>query len=320
MSLRQRLASVEPKRETVFTIGVFDGVHQGHCHLLQRLIHRARPGYLPGVITFTNHPATVLRPDFKLSYINTLHQKVRLLKEQGIELVIPLDFSPELAQMGAGEFVTQLVESLHLKGLVIGPDFALGRNRQGNAEFLQELGTKLDFWVETVEPLVLDGILVRSRRVREAISQGEVDIVAKLLGRDFSLTGTVIQGNRKGRELGFPTANLDLDSKMMLPGDGIYASWAVINGERLLSATSVGVRPTFGLSERLVEVYVMDFDADLYGQEISVEFVQKLRDQEKFANLEGLVRQVELDVANARLILDARKSASLTHGGGTNFA
>lgn len=311
MSFRQLLADAAPEKETVLTIGVFDGVHQGHRHLLRQLIKRAAPDYLPGVITFTNHPITVLRPDHQVSCITAPEQKARLLKECGIELVVSLEFTRELSQVSAREFTTMLVDLLRMKGMVVGPDFALGRNREGNADFLRELGAELGFWIETVEPLILDGVLVRSRRIRQTITQGDVTTGNRLLGRQFYLSGKVIKGDQRGRELGFPTANLTTAPGMMLPGDGIYATWAVIAGVRHPSATSIGVRPTFGLTERLVEVYVMGFNADLYGQEIGVEFVKKLRNQETFSTVEALVAQVDRDVKQARMVL--------THNGGADF-
>jgi riboflavin kinase/FMN adenylyltransferase len=320
MSFRQRLASMAPDRETVLTIGVFDGVHRGHCHLLRRLVQRSAPHQTLGVITFTNHPATVLRPDFKVSYINTPQQKVKLLEAQGMGLVVPLEFTAELSRISAREFTTALVEILNMRGLIIGPDFALGQNRQGNAEVLKELGAEMGFWVEMVEPLTVDGELVRSRRVREAIGMGDVAVVATLLGREFSLSGTVVVGNRQGRELGFPTANLDVNPEMMIPNDGIYATWAVIGGQRLPSATSIGIRPTFGLRDRVIEVHVMDFNQDIYGAEIGVEFVDKLRDQETFTSVEALVEQIGQDVANARKTLELDYNETLAHGGGISFA
>jgi riboflavin kinase / FMN adenylyltransferase len=303
MNLRQRLADAAPDRDTVLTIGVFDGVHCGHRHLLRHLVQSAQPDYRPGVITFTNHPATVLRPDSPVSYITTPKRKIELLREQAIDLVVPLEFTRELSQVTAQEFVTTLVEVLRMKGLVIGPGFALGRGREGDAAFLEEAGRRLGFWVKTVEPLVIDGVIVRSRRVRQTVTQGDIATGNKLLGRPFYLSGTVITGDRRGRELGFPTANLAIEPGMMLPGDGIYATWAVIAGQQHPSATSIGIRPTFGFSDRLVEVYVMDFSADLYGQEIGVKFVKKLRNQEAFSSIEALVQQVSQDVADARRVL-----------------
>jgi riboflavin kinase/FMN adenylyltransferase len=303
MTFRQLLADSAPGKDTVLTIGVFDGVHLGHRHLLQHLIRKARPNCLPGVITFSNHPATVLRPDRPVSYITSPEKKVALLQHQGIELVITLEFTPTLSQISADDFVNILVDTLSMKGLVIGPDFAFGRNRQGNAAFLQESGAKLGFWVETVEPLVLGGNAVRSGLIRQTITRGDVATGNLLLGRTFRLCGKVVKGFQRGRELGFPTANLNIGPDMTLPGDGIYATWALINGQRHPSATSIGVRPTFGLTERLVEVYVLDFSADLYGQTVGVDFVAKLRDQETFPDVEALTRQVDRDVASTRLAL-----------------
>ncbi|MBM3942018.1 MAG: bifunctional riboflavin kinase/FAD synthetase [SAR202 cluster bacterium] len=309
MSFLGRLASAAPDRPTVLTIGVFDGVHRGHRHLLQKLAEKARPDCIPGVVTFTNHPITVLRPDYQLNYITPLEDKVRLLREQGMELVVALDFTPELAGMSARDFTGALVEHLRLSGLVVGPDFALGRGREGDAACLTKLGAEMGFWVETVPPMLLDGQSVRSRRVREAVRQGDVALAAGLLGRWFSLRGQVVSGDRRGRELGFPTANLAIPSQMLLPADGIYATWATVDGLRHPAATSIGVRPTFGPSRRLVEVYILDFNANIYGREVAVEFVSKLRDQATFSSAAALVEQINGDVANARVALASASGA-----------
>lgn len=305
MNLRQQLRQAAPERETVITIGVFDGVHRGHAYLLQRLSQRARPDFLPAALTFSNHPVSVLQPGRAVSFLTTPEQKARLLAAQGIDLVVSLEFTPALAQLTAREFVELLVSELRMKGLVIGPDFALGRRREGNAAFLRELGREWGFWVETLEPLLLDGTLVKSRAIRQAITEGEVAAAARLLGRDYSLVGRVAAGDRRGRELGFPTANLDIAPEMALPGDGIYAAWAVVDGSPRPAAASIGVRPTFGLTERLVEVYILDFAGDLYGQELETRFVAKLRNQETFPNLESLVAQINRDVSDTRLTLAA---------------
>ena len=312
MSLRQRLASFAPDKETVLTIGVFDGVHLGHQHLLQQLTQLARPDYLPAVITFTNHPITVLRPGTQVRYITTPEQRASLLKAQGIQLVVGLEFTLEDSSVTARDFAAILVETLGMKGLLMGPDSAVGHNRQGDINFLRQLGPQLGFWVEEVQPLVLDGSPVQSRRIREAIDWGDVAAGTRLLGRNFSITGKVVLGDRRGRDLGFPTANLEIASEAIIPGDGIYATWAIIDGVRHPSATSIGVRPTFGPGERLVEAYVMDFDADLYGTHLGVEFVRKLRDQENFSTVEALVDQINRDVADSRLAL-ASDGASHAH-------
>ena len=305
MSLRQRLASFTPNKETVLTIGVFDGVHLGHQHLLQQLIRLAEPDYLPAVFTFTNHPISVLRPGIQVRYITTPEQRMRLLKAQGIQLVVGVEFTLEDSRTTARDFAALLVETLGMKGLLMGPDSALGHNRQGDINFLRELSPQLGFWVEEVQPLLLDGSPVQSRRIRGAIGCGDVAASTRLLGRNFCLTGKVVTGDRRGRDLGFPTANLEIDLEAIVPGDGIYATWTIIDGVRRPSATSIGSRPTFGPGERLVEVHVMDFDEDLYGQQLSVEFVRKVRGQESFTTIEALVTQIDRDVADCRLALAA---------------
>ena len=311
MNFHQRLASINPDRGTVLTIGVFDGVHQGHCHLLQRLVQLAGSTYLPTVLTFANHPVTVLRPGTQVGFITPQDERVRLLKRQGVELVICLDFTQELSQVSASDFTDTLVKSLGMEGLVIGPDSALGRDRQGDVSFLRQKGSELGFWVDVVDPLIVDGDPVQSRRIRAGLSRGDVSACARLLGRKFSLQGQVVRGDQRGKELGFPTANLEVAPQMVLPGDGIYATWAVIDGVRHPSATSIGVRPTFQPSERIVEVYVIDFNADLYGKNVSVEFVSKLRDQEAFTSVEALIDQIDRDVANSREVLARDKGEAV---------
>ena len=311
MSFRQILANAAPDRDTVLTVGVFDGVHKGHRYLLRQMIELAGPGHIPTVVTFNNRPITVLRPGTGPSYLTTPEHKIRLLEELGVELVVCLDFTVELSQVPAQDFAQVLVASLRMKGLVMGPDSALGHARQGDLEFMRGQGDKLGFWVNTVEPLELDGQPVKSRRVRDALADGDVSEGAELLGRNHTLTGEVVLGDQRGRELGFPTANLDVDPQLLLPGDGIYATWVVIDGVRRPSATSIGIRPTFGLTRRLVEVYVMDFNSDLYGQTVNVEFVRRLRGQETFSDVDSLIKQIAQDVIDSREVLAGDRGSSI---------
>ena len=304
MSFRQRLASAAPAKGTVVTVGVFDGVHEGHRHLLRQVVELAGSEYIPAVVTFTNRPVTVLNPGTEPSYLTTLEQRIDLIKEQGIELVVCLEFTEEFSQITAAEFAAALSEDLNMKGLILGPDSALGKDRQGDLTFMQEQGKELDFWARSVEPLEIEGQPVKSRRVRDALTNGNVGMCPKLLGRNHVLSGTVVIGDQRGRTLGFPTANIDVDDQLLLPGDGIYATWAVIDGKRHRSATSIGIRPTFELSQRLVEVFVMDFSADLYGKTVGVEFIKKVRDQEKFDGLDALIKQINQDVDDCRQVLD----------------
>ena len=303
MSFSQLLAGFTPDRDTVLTVGVFDGVHLGHRHLLDHLIDWAGPGCIPSVVTFSNRPITVFRPGTFPSYLTTPEHKIDLLREAGIGLVVPLEFTQELSQVSACRFAELLSETLLMKGLVLGPDSALGRGREGDFAFMQAEGERLGFWVRSVPPLELNGQAVKSRVVRESLVAGNVSGGARLLGRNHTLNGKVVVGDQRGRTLGFPTANIDVYPGLLWPGDGIYATWAHFGGKRHLSATSIGVRPTFGLTQRLVEVYVMDFSGDLYGQHMNVEFVEKVRNQETFADIDVLIARIEQDVADSRDVL-----------------
>ncbi|MCH8893751.1 MAG: bifunctional riboflavin kinase/FMN adenylyltransferase, partial [Chloroflexi bacterium] len=244
MNFRQRLASAAPSRETVLTVGVFDGVHQGHRHLLRQVVELAGDQFIPTVVTFSNRPITVLRPGTEPSYLTSLDQRVDLIKQQGIELVVCLDFTLELAAVTATDFAKLLVDSLKMKGLILGPDSALGKDRQGDLAFMQQEGEQLGFWVASVEPLEIDGQPVKSRRIREAVASGNMAVCPDLLGRNHHLSGVVVLGDQRGRTLGFPTANIEVDPQILLPGDGIYATWAIIDGKRHQAATSIGIRPT----------------------------------------------------------------------------
>lgn len=304
MNFRQRLASAAPSKETVVTIGVFDGVHKGHRHLLRQVVEQAGDRYIPTVVTFSNRPVTVLRPGTEPSYLTTLDQRIDLIKQQGIELVICLEFALELAEVPAADFAKLLAGSLKMKGLVLGPDSALGKDRQGDLAFMRKQGEELGFWASSVDPVEIEGQPVKSRRIRDAVASGNMAVCPELLGRNHLLSGTVVVGDQRGRTLGFPTANLDVDPQLLLPGDGIYATWAIIDGKRHQAATSIGVRPTFDLTQRLVEVFIMDFSEDLYGKTVGLEFITKVRDQEKFDGLDALIKQINQDVDDCRQVLD----------------
>ena len=219
-------------------------------------------------------------------------------------MVVCLEFTLELAQVTAEDFAKSLAGSLKMKGLVLGPDSALGKDRRGDLAFMESQGEKLGFWARSVEPLEIEGQPVKSRRIREAVANGNLAVCPELLGRNHHLSGTVVVGDQRGRTLGFPTANIEVDDQLLLPGDGIYATWAIIDGKRHQAATSIGIRPTFGLTQRLVEVFVMDFSDDLYGKTVGVEFIKKVRDQEKFDGLDALIKQINQDVDDCRQVLD----------------
>ena len=306
MSIYRELAEASPPEETVLTIGTFDGVHLGHQEVFGRLKKAAACHKLrSAVLTFRSHPRAVLRPDVELRYITTPQDRLRLLEKQGIDSVIAVDFTLELSHIKAAEFVGLLTEHLKMRGLVVGPDFALGHGRQGDIPTLTRLGDQMGFWVQQVEPGRAGGQVVKSSTIRQLITEGDVAGAATMLGRAHSLTSVVVEGDHRGRSLGFPTANLAADPQVVVPRDGIYATWAVVEGRRHRAATSIGVRPTFEAGPRTVEAFVLDFDGDLYGKTLTLEFVQRLRDELAFPAAAALVEQMKADVEDAKTALAA---------------
>ncbi len=306
MTFREELARASPPKDTTVTIGTFDGVHRGHQHLLRRVIAKAAGADLLSVaLTFRNHPRSVLSPESKPKYLTTPEERAALIKAQGIDLVIGLDFTLELSMLKAREFVSILSTDLKMKGLLVGPDFALGHRREGDISTLKGLGSEMGFWVETIEPVEGNEGVIKSSRVRNFVSEGEVEKASHMLGRPHSITGLVVEGERRGRLLGFPTANLSMDPDLVVPGNGIYATWAYVDGLRYQSATSIGVRPTFGAGPRTVEAFILDFDKDIYQQSLTLEFVSRLREELPFSSSDALVQQIKEDVDQAQATLSA---------------
>jgi riboflavin kinase/FMN adenylyltransferase len=304
MEIEQELANVTPKRETLLTIGVFDGVHAGHRYLLEKLQQRAaEENLLSGVVTFNPHPQSVLHPNNQLPWLSNLKDRISAFQELGINIVAVLTFTPKVAQLSAREFMSLVKEQLKMRGIMVGPDFALGRGGEGNINLLRALGREMKFSVEVIPPFTLDGEVVSSTLIRRALVQGDMRKVERLMGRYFHLRGKVITSDKRGRVLGFPTANLDIKPQQALPGDGIYATITQVDGKRFLSATNIGIRPTFGEREKIVETHLLNYKGDLYGKEIRVEFVQKLRDEQRFPSSEELKIQIEKDIREAEAIL-----------------
>jgi riboflavin kinase / FMN adenylyltransferase len=305
VQVEKELARVKPQQEMLLSIGVFDGVHLGHQQLLTHLRDEARSkNWLSGVVTFKSHPEVVLAGENKLLWLNDLETRIGLLRNLGIDIVVALPFSSELSRLTARRFVQLLKQHLKMRGLIIGPDFALGRNREGDYEKLRILGEEMGFSVEVIPTVVIDGYVVSSSTIRQALVEGDMKKVEKLIGRLFSLSGQVVSGDRRGRNLGFPTANLDLKPEQALPGDGVYATITHTDDDSLPSVTNIGVRPTFGGSKRLVETHILDFEGDLLGQKLTIELVDKLRDEERFDTVEELKAQMIRDVEQARQILN----------------
>ena len=312
MRIDQELAALRVERDSMLTVGVFDGVHRGHRRLIAQLVEQARQtGRAAGVVTFRNHPAAVLRADFQPQYLTTLEQRLELLRQTGVDFVAPITFDAELSRLDAREFAARLVSSLHMRGLVVGADFAMGHGRSGDAATLAELGEEMGFTVRAVDLLADGPLTVKSTSIRRALAAGDVESVANMLGRNFSAEGVVAEGDKRGRELGFPTANLETPPGLAVPANGIYAAWAEVDGDRHMAAVSIGVRPTFGEHPRAIEAYLLEYQGNLYGKTMRLEFVAHLRDELKFDTVEALVAQMRDDVRTTSEIL--RNSSEVTN-------
>lgn len=298
---------------TVVTIGNFDGVHRGHQFVLATTVAQAAARRaLSAVITFDPHPALVHRPESAPPLLTGLQDKLELIAGEGIDVALVLQYSLDFAQLSPREFIkTYVVDSLHAAAVVIGRDVRFGKDNSGDLESLSELGSEFGFEVVVVDDFGAPegGERWSSSVVRQLVFSGEMSAVSALLGRPHRMRGEVVHGDARGRELGFPTANMSQASQGMVPADGVYAGWlSVVGGARefqkMPAAVSIGTNPTFSGAERRVESYVIDRKGlDLYGAEVIVEFVQRLRPTLKFDSLEDLIVQMDADVAQARLLL-----------------
>ncbi len=306
MQVEEELAGLSPEKDMLLTIGVFDGVHLGHKYLLSQLTKHARQqNLISGVVTFRQHPQEVLAPQTRLPFLTDLAERTNLLKSEGVEAIITLSFTSELTQLSARQFVRLLKRYLRMRGLVIGPDFTLGRNGAGNIDSLRTLGQDMNFTVTVIPPIMINNEVVSSTAIRNALTNGDMKKVLNLVGRPFSLNGRVTSGAGRGLKLGFPTANLDIAPEQALPADGVYATWAYIDGKAYQSMTNVGKRPTFGGSQRAVEVYVLDYHGDLYGHELKIDIMARLRGEERFDTIDELKKQITEDVKQGRAILNS---------------
>ena len=302
---REELRHFGLGRPTALTIGNFDGVHRGHQHLVRFVIERARAlGLAAGAITLYPDPARVLRPQEPPQYLTSLEERLELLHGLGLELVLPLTFTSELAELSPRAFVTLLRDELDMRLLVMGPDNAFGRNRQATPEAVARLGEELGFSVEVLPaPLGLAELTISSTAIRAALAAGDLETVAQQLGRPYSIRGPVVRGDGLGRQIGFPTANIAVTADRALPAFGVYATWAHLGTERFASATNVGNRPTFDGKGTTVEAHILDFDREIYGQTLAVEFVARVSPELKFTTVDDLKVKIASDVAAARELL-----------------
>ena len=283
------------------TIGTFDGVHLGHRKIIDALRDRAqRIGGESVIFTFDPHPRKIVAPDeLSLRLLTTLEEKITLFEQSGIDHLIVYPFTPDFSRLSYEEFVeTILVNQINLKFLVVGYDHKFGKNREGDFEFLSECAARFDFQVEKLDVLLMNQANVSSTKIREAIQMGDFQTANDFLGYPFALTGTVVEGQKLGRKIQFPTANVQAsDPDKIIPGYGVYAVKVKVNGQTLKGMLNIGSRPTVNhnADNRSIEVHILDFEADIYGQQIELVFFKKLREEQKFSSLEALKDQLAID-------------------------
>lgn len=286
-------------RPTVVTLGVFDGLHLGHQLIMQTVLERARSvGAVPTVITFEPHPRAVLHPESAPPLLQTFDQKIEALGVLGIEQTIVIRFDKDFAQIRASDFLRDvIVDRLHAKEVYLGRGFAFGHAREGNIDLLRTVSQSLGFFADEVAEVRLRGRRVSSSRIRELLQQGHVNVARRMLGRPYGVEGRVVRGAERGNTLGFPTANLHPQNRV-IPRGGVYVTATLIDGQWRRSVTNIGTRPTFGAdNESSVETFVMNWSGDLYGDVVRVRFLHRLRAEKKFNSLDELRFQIKSDVA-----------------------
>jgi riboflavin kinase/FMN adenylyltransferase len=306
MQVDEELAQFSTARDIFLAVGVFDGVHLGHRYLISQLKEVARrEGALSGVVTFKQHPREVLYPATSLPHLSTVAERVELLRNEGVDTVVVLSFTHEMAELTARQFISRLMKHLRMRGLVVGSDFALGKGREGDISNLRKLGEELDFNVTVVSMVMSNDEPISSTAIRNALAAGDMKRTNELLGRPFGLGGRVAAGSGRGRKMGFPTANIDVEADMALPSDGVYVTWANVNGYAYQSMTNIGTCPTFNGQERTVEVYLLDYEGDLYDHDMRINVIERLRDERRFDSVEELKKQIAEDIERGKVILNA---------------
>jgi riboflavin kinase/FMN adenylyltransferase len=285
------------------TIGAFDGLHLGHQRILKEMTAGAHADGSPAVlVTFHPHPDVVLRGARQSFYLTTPDEKAELAGRQGVDIVITHPFDKEVASLKAADFLNRLNSRLNIEQLWVGHDFVMGANREAGAAALSKLGAEMGFSLNVVSAVVLDGEVVSSSRIRELLLNGEVGRAAKLLGRAYQLSGLVEAGAARGKTIGFPTANLKIDSERVLPALGVYVCRSSMGASSWKAVVNVGVRPTFedGAAAPRVEAHLLEFDREIYGEDLHLEFLSRLRGEQRFNSVDELVAQIHADIGRAR--------------------
>jgi len=286
-------------RRTATAIGVFDGMHIGHQAVVRATTVDGL--LLPAVLTFSTHPATVLAPEGEPPQLSTLEQRLEYLEAEDVAIVALVEFDEPFRLLSPGKFVeAYLVAGLNAGNVSVGSDFRFGHNAAGTVATLEQLGLDRGFDVRSIDPVVVGGHEVRSSRIRELVASGDVVRAAALLGHPYAVRGVVIRGEGRGRSIGIPTANLEPAAVVALPAEGVYAVTVSLDGEWHDGVANLGHRPTFDGSEEILEAHIFDFDGDLYGREVDIAFIERIRDERRFESIDALVGQIERDITEAR--------------------
>lgn len=296
------LADLDLNQPSIVTVGMFDGVHLGHQWLISQLVERAHSQQmLAAVLTFFPHPDVVLRGIEGRYYLTSPEERAERLGSLGVDVVVSHPFNADVRQMRASQFVDNMLQYLNLARLLATPDFALGYKREGDIAYLRQQGAEKGFSVETVDLLSVDqGDVVRSALIRDALQTGEIAKANQFLGRPYRVNGEVVHGEKRGRKIGFPTANVAIWDGKLLPANGVYACRAYLGDEVFMAVTNIGQRPTFDGQNITVEAHLLDFERDIYGEILAVEFVEYLRGEMKFDGIESLIAQIGRDVEQGR--------------------
>jgi riboflavin kinase/FMN adenylyltransferase len=283
--------------ETVITIGSFDGIHLAHKALFEETKKLANLlNVKPVVVSFDPHPRTVLFPESNLKLLTTLEEKLYLLSLLEIENLVLIPFTKTLSELSHDLFVQEyIVDKIKAKGIIVGSNFRFGKFRKGDVDYLNKVAKKYNFIVKAIPPVMLNGVIISSSAIRNLIEKGNIESANELLGRPYLIMGKVIKGKGRGKEIGYPTANLEVSPLKLLPPSGVYAVWVILNGEKLKGALNIGKRPTFGEKEISIEVHIFNFNKNIYGKTLKIEIIKRIRDEKKFPSIENLKIQIEKD-------------------------
>ena len=297
MDIIKSIWDVNNVEESVVTIGKFDGLHNGHKVLIKKAVESSKKRRIKSVVfTFANHPANYFN-NHSVKNIITDKDKMKKLNHLGIDIVVNIPFDEKMTNISADDFARKILkEKLRAKKVIVGHDFTFARNKEGNAKLLKLLGAKYNFKVEVVKPVKINNIRVSSTYIRNLIAEGSVNKVKEYLGRNYQLEGKVIKCKQLGRTIGFPTANMKIENEMLVPKCGIYATKVYLNGETYFGATNIGYNPTVEGKDLSVETNILDFNEDIYGKTIKLEFLERIRDEKKFYSLEELKSQLKIDI------------------------